>query len=120
MRQQIARDFPNADINVTFENDTAFVRGTVKDVIAADRVMAIAATLGKAVNLLRVEVPPVEPQVLLKVKFADVDRSAAIQLSGSISSAAPFEPASRISGPDSRSVVSAGTGNGAFNVGERR
>ena len=47
MRQQIARDFPNDDINVTFENDTAFVRGTVHDVTAAERVMAIAATLGK-------------------------------------------------------------------------
>jgi pilus assembly protein CpaC len=79
-RQQIARDFPNADINVTFENDTAFVRGTVKDLMAAERVMAIAATLGKAINLLRVELPPVEQQVVLKVKFADVDRSAAIQL----------------------------------------
>ena len=80
VRQQIARDFPDADINVTFENDTAFVRGTVKDVMSAERVMAIAATLGKAVNLLRVEVPPVEPQVVLKVRFADVDRSAATQL----------------------------------------
>ena len=31
--QQLARDFPKEDINVTFENETAFVRGTVKDVI---------------------------------------------------------------------------------------
>ncbi len=48
VRQQIARDFPDDDINVTFENDTAFVRGTVKDVSTADRVMAIAASLGKS------------------------------------------------------------------------
>ena len=80
VRQQMARDFPNENINVTFENDTAFVRGTVKDVIAADRVMAIAATLGKTVNLLRVEVPPVEQQILLKVRFANVDRSASTDL----------------------------------------
>jgi pilus assembly protein CpaC len=79
-RQQIARDFPNEDINVTFENDTAFVRGTVHDVTAAERVMSIAATLGKAVNLLRVDVPPVEQQIVLKVKFANVDRSAAMNL----------------------------------------
>jgi pilus assembly protein CpaC len=81
VRQQIARDFPNEEINVTFENDTAFVRGTVKDVTAADRVMAIAATLGKAINLLNVQIPPVEPQVVLKVRFANVDRSASMQLS---------------------------------------
>ena len=79
-RQQIGRDFPNADINVTFENDTAFVRGTVRDVTAAERVMMIASTLGKTVNLLRVDVPPVEQQVVLKVRFANVDRSAAMQL----------------------------------------
>ena len=47
VRQQLARDFPNEDINVTYENETAFVRGTVKDVIAAERVMAMTASLGK-------------------------------------------------------------------------
>ena len=77
-RQQLARDFPDDDINITFENDTAFVRGTVKDVTAGERVMAIAATLGKAVNLLRVTVPPVAQQVVLKVRFASVDRSATL------------------------------------------
>jgi pilus assembly protein CpaC len=81
VRQQIARDFPKEDINITFENDTAFVRGTVKDVVSAERVMTMAATLGKAVNLLRVEVPPVEAQVLLHVKFASVDRSTSFNLS---------------------------------------
>ncbi len=35
VRQQIARDFPDEDISVTFENDTAFVRGTVKDTFEA-------------------------------------------------------------------------------------
>jgi pilus assembly protein CpaC len=80
VRQQIARDFPNEDINITYENDTAFVRGTVRDTIAADRVMMIVATLGRSVNLLRVDVPPVETQILLKVRFANVDRGASMDL----------------------------------------
>ena len=88
VRQQLARDFPNEEINVTFENDTAFVRGTVKDLIAADRVMAIAASLGKSVNLLRVEVPPVETQILLKVRFCNVDRAASSDLGFSFASGA--------------------------------
>ncbi len=79
-RQQIARDFPNENISVTFENDTAFVRGTVKDVTAAERVMAIAGTLGKTVNLLRVDIPQVEPQIVLKVRFANIDRSVSTDL----------------------------------------
>jgi pilus assembly protein CpaC len=110
VRQQIARDFPNADINVTFENDTAFVRGTVKDVVAADRVMAIAATLGKAIDLLRVEVPPVEQQVVLKVKFADVDRSASLQLGANFFTGG-FNQFSNI-GTGTPIGVNAATGNG--------
>jgi pilus assembly protein CpaC len=80
VRTQISREFPDDHIDITFENDTAFVRGTVKDVIAADRVMAIAATLGKTINLLRVDVPPVEGQILLKVRFASVDRNVETDL----------------------------------------
>ncbi|MGD0868622.1 MAG: pilus assembly protein N-terminal domain-containing protein [Bryobacteraceae bacterium] len=87
-REQIARDFPDADINVTFDNDTAFVRGTVRDMVSSDRIMAIVGTLGKAVNLLRVDVPPVESQILLKVRFADVDRSASLNLSANFLSGA--------------------------------
>ncbi len=88
VRQQLARDFPNDDINVTFDNETAFVRGTVKDVVAADRVMAIVSSLGKSINLLRVEVPPVEEQILLKVRFCNVDRSASQDLGVSFASGA--------------------------------
>ena len=90
VREQIARDFPDADINVTFDNDTAFVRGTVPDVVSSDRIMAIVSTLGKPVNLLRVDVPPVESQILLKVRFADVDRSAKLDLGAIDSKPASF------------------------------
>jgi len=88
VRQQIARDFPDTDINVTFDNDTVFVRGTVKDVVAADRVKDIASSLGKVVNLLRVDIPAEDPQILLKVRFADVDRGASLQLGFNMASGA--------------------------------
>lgn len=88
VREQIAREFPDDDINVSYDNDTAFVRGTVKDMISAQRVMAIVATLGKVVNLLRIKVPAEEPQILLHVKFIDVDRSASQQLGLAIASSA--------------------------------
>lgn len=88
VRQQIARDFPSEDINVTFDNDTVFVRGSVRDMLSANRVLQIASTLGKPVNLLRVAVPQTGPEVLLKVKFATVDRSAERDLGASIISSA--------------------------------
>lgn len=81
VRQQIARDYPDDDISVTFENDTAFVRGTVRDTYAAARVMQMVSSLGpRAVNLLHVTVPQGDPQILLKVRFANVDRSQALNL----------------------------------------
>ena len=40
----------------------------------------IASVLGKAINLLKVQIPDAEKQILLRVRFADVDRSAIQQL----------------------------------------
>ncbi|MDR3700269.1 MAG: pilus assembly protein N-terminal domain-containing protein [Candidatus Sulfopaludibacter sp.] len=99
IREEIAREVPDGQVSVTVENDTAFVRGRVKDLFSAGRVMAIASTLGKAINLLRVDVPPVEPQILLRVRFADVDRSAATDLGLDLASGA-FNQTTAI-GPDS-------------------
>ena len=108
VRQQLARDFPTENINVTFENDTAFVRGTVKDVIAADRVMAMVASLGRSVNLLRVEVPPVDEQILLKVRFCNVDRAASTDLGVSFASGAFNQSTVIGTGQFSGPTVSAG------------
>ncbi|MBV9156340.1 MAG: pilus assembly protein N-terminal domain-containing protein, partial [Acidobacteriaceae bacterium] len=72
------------DITLTVDGANVFLRGTVKDAIAADRAAAIASTAGKVVNLLRVLVPAVEAQILLKVRFADVDREAALQLGANL------------------------------------
>ncbi len=80
VKHEIERELPGQNIDLSFENETAFLRGTVKDVTSADRAASIASTLGKTVNLLYVETPPAEAQILLKVKFASVDRSISTQL----------------------------------------
>jgi len=76
VQEQLKRGLEGQDVSLDFENDTVFLRGTVKDLSSAERAASMAATLGKVVNLLRVEVPAAEPQILLHVRFADVDRSA--------------------------------------------
>jgi pilus assembly protein CpaC len=88
VRAEIARELPDQDVQITVENDTAFVRGVVKDIISADRVMSIAGTLGRTVNLLNVEVPPPETQVLLRVRFANVDRGISQDLGINLASGA--------------------------------
>lgn len=80
VRRELRTEFPGESIRVTSENGTIFLRGTVKDLGASDRATRIATTAGKVVNLLYVDVPPAEPQIMLKVRFASVDRNRAKQL----------------------------------------
>jgi len=80
IKAEIERELPGQNVNLSFENETVFLRGTVRDLTSADRAVSIASTLGKTVNLLYVDVPSPAPQILLKVKFASVDRSLSTQL----------------------------------------
>jgi pilus assembly protein CpaC len=82
---------PDASIKV--QDGIVFLNGTVKDTTAADRAFTIASTLGKVVNLLRVSTPAGDPQILLKVRFADVDRSASSQLGVNLFS---FDPSKQL------------------------
>ncbi len=76
VRGELGKELPGQDVTVTVQGENVFLRGTASSLGAAERAAAIAGTLGKVVNLLRVKTPPVEDQILLKVKFADVDRTA--------------------------------------------
>lgn len=97
VREQIRREMPDQDITVDMEGDVVFLRGTAADLVMAERAVAIATTLGKVVNLLRVAVPPVEAQVLLKVRFANVDRTASRELGVNLISTGALNTVGRIS-----------------------
>ena len=86
IRRELRTELPGQTINLSLENDAVFLRGRVRDLNSADRAMAIASTLGKPVNLLYVDVPPAETQILLKVKFTSIDRSTSTQLGLNIAS----------------------------------
>jgi len=76
-RAQIQSEFGN-DVQITTENGSVFLTGRVKNALDAQRASSIALSTGKVVNLLKVDIPPQEQQILLKVRFADVDRSKSI------------------------------------------
>jgi pilus assembly protein CpaC len=80
IRREMETELPGQRVDLSLEDQTVFLRGRVKDVTSADRAVAIASTLGKTVNLLYVDVPPPEAQILLRVKFASIDRSVSTQL----------------------------------------
>lgn len=80
VRRELQTTLPDQRISLTMDNGTIFLRGTVNDLGSSDRAMKIASTAGKVVNLLDIKVPSSDPQILLKVRFASVDRSREKQL----------------------------------------
>jgi pilus assembly protein CpaC len=80
IRRELSLELPGQRLKVTSENNMVFLRGTVNDLNGSARAVQIASTGGKVVNLLNVNVPAADPQILLKVRFASVDRSKEIQL----------------------------------------
>jgi len=80
VRRELRTELPQQPIRVSMENGTIFLRGTANDLTSSDRAVKIASTAGKVVNLMDVRVPASEPQILLKVRFASVDRNREKQL----------------------------------------
>ncbi|MGD0733027.1 MAG: pilus assembly protein N-terminal domain-containing protein [Terracidiphilus sp.] len=80
VRRELRAELPGQNLKVTYDNGVIFLRGTVKDLTSSARAVRIASTAGKVSNLLDVEVPPSDPQILLKVRFCSVDRSKETQL----------------------------------------
>ncbi len=80
IRRELKTELPGQTIKINYDNNTIFLRGDVKDLTSSDRAVKIASTAGKVVNLLNVAVPATSPQIMLKVRFASVDRSAVRQL----------------------------------------
>ena len=109
LRRQLRTELPDQRIAVTAEGDQVFLRGRVKDLASSDRAVQIASTVGKVVNLLYVSVPAAEPQILLKTKFASVDRTAEKQLGLNVFSLGA-----------ANSIGSATTGHGSPSAGPGR
>ena len=80
IRREIRTELPGQTIKISYENGIIFLRGSVKDLNNSERAVKIASTAGKVINLLDVDVPPSDPQILLKVRFVSVDRSKETQM----------------------------------------
>jgi pilus assembly protein CpaC len=80
VRREIGNELPGQTVSVSSDNGVYYLRGTVKDLTSAQRALAIASSEGKVVNLLYVNIPEVESQILLKVRFMSLDRTLANQL----------------------------------------
>jgi pilus assembly protein CpaC len=119
LRRELRTEFPGQPLRVSAEGGNVFLRGTVKDLESSDRAVQIASTAGKVVNLLYVNVPPPERQILLKVRFASVDRTRGKALGINIFSTGAANTIGSVTtqqfGPPSLSSSNSNGGSGTTN-----
>src|SRR5260370_15084682 len=80
LRKLLKDTFPKEEIQIQSSRDSLSLTGHVSNKENADRATALAAPFAKTiVNNLQLAAPGVEKQILLRVKFAELDRSASNQ-----------------------------------------
>jgi pilus assembly protein CpaC len=80
LRKLLKETFPDEDIHVQSSRDSLSLTGRVASKAVSDQATALAASFGKTiVNDLQVPEAPVQRQVLLRIKFAELSRSASNQ-----------------------------------------
>lgn len=76
LRRLLRETFPNEDIRVQAVRDSLSLTGKVSLQAVADRAAVLAAPSAKTVvNNLQIAVLPVEKQIMLRVRFAELNRS---------------------------------------------
>ena len=75
VREELKKELADQPVEFVKDGNFVYLRGTVDTQSSADRAVSIVQTLGTPINLLHVKIPPVDPQILIKVRFADVDRA---------------------------------------------
>jgi pilus assembly protein CpaC len=117
IRRELRTELPGQALKISSENGSIFLRGTVKDLESSGRAVKIASTAGKVINLLNVNVPASDPQILLKVRFISVDRSKETQMGMNIFSTGFGNTIGGIStGQFSQPTIASPTGNSAVAV----
>lgn len=80
VRKALRETFANEEINVLSSRDAITLTGRISSQAVADRVVALMTPFAKTViNNMRLPVAPVDKQILLRVKFAELNRTASFQ-----------------------------------------
>lgn len=76
LRKLLRETFPGEDIQISAARDSISLNGTVSSQAVADRATALLQGVTKnVVNNLRAKPAPVDKQILLRVKFAELNRN---------------------------------------------
>jgi pilus assembly protein CpaC len=121
LRRLIKETFPNEDIRVQSSRDAISLNGTISSPVIGERAAALSTSFGKTiVNNLQVTAPPVDKQILLRVKFAELDRTKASQFGVNILSTGATNTIGRITTGqfNSGSVDVSGTGGKSLSISD--
>jgi len=79
LQEHINAAFPGENVRVMVTNGVATVNGDVSSIAVAERVVAMVAGGAAATVISNLEIPPpeAERQIMIKVRFAEVQRNAA-------------------------------------------
>lgn len=85
LQAELGRLFPHDQLGVTSSGDALVVTGTLPNAATAKQVLNVADGFSKnIVNNLSVDTPTDPGQVLLQVRFAEIDRSAVAQFGANL------------------------------------
>jgi pilus assembly protein CpaC len=77
LQRQLEEQFPTENINVNSAKGALVLSGSASDPRVVEKAIEVAGSFSqKVINLLQLPPPPDTEQILLQVKFADVDRAA--------------------------------------------
>src|SRR6185369_16202843 len=79
LRRILQDTYPGEKIDIHSSRDSLTLNGTVSTKEIADRAVALSSTFAKTVVNNLVIPNPIEKQILLRVKFAELDRTKALQ-----------------------------------------
>lgn len=119
LRRLLQETFPNEDIHVQSSRDSLSLTGRVDSKDVSDKAQALATPFAKeVVNNLQVSDLKLEKQILLRVKFAELDRSASNQFAVNLVSTGATNTIGQISTGQfsSTSPSSIGSGGSTFTI----
>jgi pilus assembly protein CpaC len=114
LRKLLKDTYPAEDLHVQSSRDSLTLTGRVSSKAVSDQVTALAASFGKTVvNTLQVAEVPVERQVLLRIKFAELSRSASNQFAVNLLSTGATNTIGQVGTGQSSSTTPGSIGGGS-------
>jgi len=80
LSQKIHEVFPNENVHIDTSKDVVIITGKISSSVVADKILEVVKGAAPKVTSMMEIPPPLTGEILLQVRFAEVDRSAVTQL----------------------------------------